>query len=328
MANSMNIFKKKGLALATFVYWFLLLYIVAALVWWFIALQRQNRQMSSYKMMELKADDPAYLEKLSDITKVEEGKTMQYIGEGVTFLLLIMVGAVFIYRAVHRQFTLTQQQQNFMMAITHELKTPLAVTKLNLETLQKHKLDEQRQQKLLQMTMQETERLIALANNILISSQLEGGGYKISIEELDISSLAEGCVQDFIHRFPGFTWSVEIEPELAISGDTLLLQIMINNLLENAVKYSPRQSKIDFRLAKHGASIDLSVIDQGPGIPEAEKKKIFDRFYRMGNESVRKTKGTGLGLYLCRKIAEDHNATISVSNNPDGGSNFTIHFKL
>jgi two-component system sensor histidine kinase CiaH len=214
------------------------------------------------------------------------------------------------------------------MAITHELKTPLAVTKLNLETLQKHKLDEQRQQKLLQMTMQETERLIALANNILISSQLEGGGYKVSREELDISSLAEGCVQDFNHRFPGFNWLIDIEPDLAISGDTLLLQIMINNLLENAVKYSPKQSRIDFRLAKHAASIDLSVIDQGPGIPEPEKKKIFERFYRMGNESVRKTKGTGLGLYLCRKIAEDHNATISVSNNPDGGSNFTIHFKV
>jgi K+-sensing histidine kinase KdpD len=324
----MTIFKKKGLALATFVYWFLLLYIVAVLVWWFIALQRQNRQMSSYKMMELKADDPAYLQKLSDITKVEESKTIGYIGEGITFLLLIIFGAVYVYRAVHRQFTESRQQQNFMMAITHELKTPLAVTKLNLETLQKHKLDEQKQQKLLQMTMQETERLIALANNILISSQLEGGGYKVSREELDISLLAKSCVEDFVNRFPAFTWNIDIQQDLAVTGDTLLLQIMINNLLENAVKYSPKQSNIIFRLKKSSGVIDLSVIDEGPGIPEEEKKKIFERFYRMGNESVRKTKGTGLGLYLCRKIAEDHDATISVLNNPDKGSNFTIRFRV
>jgi signal transduction histidine kinase len=94
------------------------------------------------------------------------------------------------------------------------------------------------------------------------------------------------------------------------------------------VKYSPKQSNIIFRLKKSSGVIDLSVIDEGPGIPEEEKKKIFERFYRMGNESVRKTKGTGLGLYLCRKIAEDHDATISVLNNPDKGSNFTIRFRV
>ncbi|MEJ7766814.1 MAG: ATP-binding protein [Chitinophagaceae bacterium] len=322
----MTIFKKKGLAIATGLYWFLLLYIVAALVWWFIALQQQNRQMSNYKMMELKADDPDYLNKIDAITKDERGKNTGYIGEGITSLLVIIIGAVFIYRAVRRQFVLSQQQQNFMMAITHELKTPLAITKLNLETLQKHKLDEQRQQKLLLMTLQETERLNTLANNILISSQLEAGGYIFSKEELDFSSLAGNCVEDFMHRFPGHVWDISIEKDATVVGDTLLLQILINNLLENAVKYAPKESTIRFKLLRHRDSVEMNVIDEGPGIPENERKKIFDRFYRIGNESMRKTKGTGLGLYLCRKIAADHHAVISVTNNATAGSNFAIHF--
>lgn len=324
----MSIFKRKRLAIATLVYWFLLLYIVAALVWWFIALQQQNRQMSSYKMMELKADDPYYIDKINAIIKDERGKTAGYIGEGVSYLVVIIIGAVFIYRAVRKQFVSSQQQQNFMMAITHELKTPLAITKLNLETLQKHKLDEQKQQKLLSMTLQETERLNTLANNILISSQLEAGGYSLSKEELDLSSLSAGCVNDFRHRFPSYEWDIKIENDLTIMGDTLLLQIMINNLLENAIKYSPKESTVTFKLVKHPRSIQLSVIDEGPGIPESERKKVFDRFYRIGNESMRKTKGTGLGLYLCRKIASDHNGTISVDGNVGTGSNFTILFNV
>ncbi len=242
-------------------------------------------------------------------------------------MLFIMAGALFIYRAVRKQFRESQQQQNFMMAITHELKTPIAITKLNLETLQKHRLDEQKQRKLLQMTLQETERLNSLANNILISSQLEAGGYSLSKEELDISSLAEGCVNDFKNRYPANTWIAEIEKDLALTGDCLLLQILINNLLENAIKYSPKESTVTIKLAKKTHSIILSVLDEGPGIPETERKKIFDRFYRIGNESVRKTKGTGLGLYLCKKISVDHHAVIQVTNNPAGGSNFSVFFK-
>lgn len=326
--SSINLYRKKGLAIAILVYWFLLLYIIAALVFWFIELQSQNQKMTSYKLMELSGNDPAYLNKLEAITKEERGKQAQYVGEGSFFLLFIMVGAVFIYRAVRKQLRVSQQQQNFMMAITHELKTPIAITKLNLETLQKHRLDEEKQRKILQMTLQETERLNSLANNILISSQLEAGGYSLSKEELDISSLAAGCVIDFKNRFAGYTWIIDIEDDLAITGDTLLLQIMINNLLENAIKYSPKESTISFKLRKQTHAVVLNIIDEGPGIPDLEKKKIFDRFYRIGNESVRKTKGTGLGLYLCKKIAADHDATILVTNNIGNGSNFSIHFKL
>lgn len=322
----MGAFNKKKLAVITVVYWFLLVYIVAALVWWFIALFQQNRQMAQYKLQELVLSDPAYLQKASAITAAEKRKQAQYIGEGVTFLFLIFVGAIFVYRAVKRQLKATQQQQNFMMAVTHELKTPIAITRLNLETLQKHKLDEARQQKLIQSSLQETNRLNTLANNILISSQLDGGGYTLTKEELDFSLLANKCVAAFKTRFADRPLEAMIEDEIDISGDTLLLEIIINNLVENAVKYSPKNSAIHFSLKQLGNTIQLQVADNGIGIPKEERTKIFDRFYRVGNEQVRNTKGTGLGLYLCKKIALDHNGDIQVTENNPTGSIFTVQF--
>lgn len=323
----MSVFRKKELAIATTVYWFLLLYIVAVLVWWFIALQQQNRQMTDYKLTELSSGDAGYAKKLSSITREYQRKSARNIGEGASFLIVIIIGAVLIYRIVRRQFLVSQQQQNFIMAVTHELKTPIAITKLNLETLQKHKLDEGKRQKLLGTTLEETERLNTLTSNILISFQLDGGRYHIAREDLNLSVLAETCVRQFRHRFPGRDWSVVIEEDVPVNGDHLLLQILLNNLLENAVKYSPKGSAVGVGLTTYAGFADLTITDQGPGISDKEKKRIFERFYRMGDELTRKTKGTGLGLYLCRKIARDHHATIQVLDNAAGGSSFVVSFK-
>src|SRR5205809_1111752 len=159
-------YKKRKLTFITIVYWFLLLFIIAAWVWWFISLQNQNNQMLLYKLTQLNKDDVAYDQKLYLINDEHERKTGQYISEGITFLLVTLVGAVFVYRSVRKQFLLGRQQQNFMMAVTHELKTPIAVVTLNLETLQKRKLDEEKQQHIINTTLQEAGRLNDLTTNI------------------------------------------------------------------------------------------------------------------------------------------------------------------
>jgi two-component system, OmpR family, sensor histidine kinase CiaH len=322
----MNRVKSKRLAIATTVYWVLLAYIVAGLAWWFIALQTQNRQMAEYKLEALHTDDTRYDAKLEAIRLEQQHKTARNVGEGSTFLLLILVGAMFVYREVRRQIKLQQQQQNFMMAVTHELKTPIAVTRLNLETLQKHRLDEQRQQQLIRAALQETGRLDTLANNILIASQLEGGGYIQAREELDLSMLILQSVNDFMRRFPERKWEESVEPGLTIPGDRLLLQILINNLTENAIKYASRGGAITIALKKEPPHIVLSVKDEGQGIPDEEKKKVFEKFYRSGSENTRSTQGTGLGLWLCRKIAQDHKASIKITGNSPVGSIFTVVF--
>ena len=320
----MSVLKKNRLVIATIVYWFLLVYIIVAVIWWFIALQQQNSQFTRLKMQQLRLDDPDYSAKAGQIKLEENRKTAQYVGEGATFLLLFLTGAVFVYFPVRRQIKLQQQQQNFMMAVTHELKTPIAVARLNMETLQKYKLDDQKQQKIILSSLQETDRLDTLANNILVSAQLDGGDYKLSKEELDFSSLTISAATDFRNRFPERKWEITIEPDLSVLGDTRLLQMMVNNLIENAVKYSLKESPIALDLRKEKMQIVLRVKDEGSGISIHERKKIFEKFYRIGNEGTRRAPGTGLGLYLCKKIATDHKAHITVSDNSPTGSIFTV----
>jgi signal transduction histidine kinase len=325
---------KKKLRRATVIYWSLLTYIVAALVWWFIALERQNEQMRRYKIEKLAAttdknvNPGAFATEMDKIDRDYSINRIKFFGEGSVFLILLSIGAAFVYRSVRRQFRVQQQQQNFMMAVTHELKTPISVVKLNLETLQKYSLDAEKQKRLIRTTLEETARLNFLTNNILISSQLEGGGYQFSKEELDLSSLLSERIHDFRIRFPERNFSDQVEVDADIKGDPLLLQMLINNLLENAVKYSPKESPITASLKKEGVGVQLKIADQGPGIPDEEKKKVFNKFYRIGNEATRKTQGTGLGLYLCSKIASDHNADISVTNNTPAGSTFVVTFHL
>ncbi len=183
-----------------------------------------------------------------------------------------------------------------------------------------------KRQKLLQMTLQEINRLNSLASNILVSAQLEAGR-SFSKEELDFSDLVKSCVTDFMNRFTDRDWNINIEEETELSGDPLLLQILVNNLIENAIKYSPAKSVIGCNLEEEDGYIYLKISDQGPGIPAYEKRKIFEKFYRIGSEQTRSAKGTGLGLYLCKKIADDHNAVIKVEDNGPHGSVFIVKFQ-
>ncbi|NDF97549.1 MAG: two-component sensor histidine kinase [Chitinophagia bacterium] len=322
---------KKKLRRTTIIYWSLLLYVVAALIWWLISLQQQNQLITQEKieLLELQSGQLTPQEHLAQRQAIEdlfERNQTKYISEGITFLIVILIGAVFIYRAVRRQFKMQLQQQHFMMAVTHELKTPIAVAKLNLETLQRYQLDPEKQQKLIRTTLDETARLNFLTNNILVSAQLDNKGFISSKEELDLSALLEDCIAALQKRFPERPIEKQVEAEIDIKGDALLLQILINNLLENAIKYAPGQSSIRAVLERSGKNIRLSVADQGPGIVDSEKTKVFDRFYRIGNEQTRTTKGTGLGLYLCQRIAKDHHARIEIKDNIPQGSIFNVIF--
>lgn len=316
--------KSKKLRSIFILYWFLLAYILAALIWWFIALNHQNQQMSQYEMEQLHQTDLNFQTKFENIKSLEKRKKAQYLGEGITFFLLIMTGAVFVFRAVRRELKISEQQQNFMIAITHELKTPISVAKLNLETMQKRKLDEQQQQRLLQTTLEETNRLDALCNNMLLSSQIEAGGYPFTNEETNISELISKCVQDFITRYPQQIIESHIVRDIFINGDRLLLQMLTNNLINNAIKYGSKKLPVTVVLTEQDNKITFQVKDLGMGIAASEKAKIFNKFYRVGNAATKTAKGTGLGLYLCKNIAKQHHANISVTDNSPTGAIFTV----
>ena len=167
----MNDPAKRSFRIAAIVFWVLLIYILAALVWWFVTLEKQNQQITDLKYQNfLLQPDTGSVKHTNSLSKIDSDNKRnytKYVGEGVTFLFLIVIGAFFIYRSVRRQFKMQLQQQNFMMAVTHELKTPVSVARLNLETLQKYQLDPEKQKKLIRMTLDETARLNSLTNNIL-----------------------------------------------------------------------------------------------------------------------------------------------------------------
>ncbi len=317
-------YRSRRLTFITLTYWFLLVFIIAAWVWWFISLQNQSDQMRVYKLMQVNKDDIAYDQKVNLIDDEHSRKTAQYISEGITFVLVTLIGAVFVYRSVRKQFLLSRQQQNFMMAVTHELKTPIAVVNLNLETLQKRKLDEEKQQRIIHSTLQEAGRLNDLTTNILVTSQLESN-YIPGKENIDFSKLVSECAVDFYNRYQNRIINKKIEENIFISGERLLLQLLVNNLIDNALKYSAKEKMIWVELYKQ-SNIILKIIDEGYGINDDEKKKVFEKFYRSGNETIRRTKGTGLGLYLCRRIVESQKAKIKIQNNQPIGSIFIVEF--
>ena len=322
---------RKKFRRATVIFWFLLLYIIAALLWWLLSLEQQNRTIHQIQRQQVISTQTTSNNQQAALLKINESQrrnSVKFITEGITFLLLILFGAVYIYRLVRREFLVQQQQQNFVMAVTHELKTPISVARLNLETMQKHKLDEEKNNKLLQMTLQETLRLDTLINNILISSQLDVEDYKMLKEELDLSDLLNNSVKQFHQRYSQRKIDLEIEPEIEIYGDPLLINLLISNLLENAQKYSPSNKTITCRLFQKNKKIYLQIIDEGMGIPASEKANIFQKFYRIGNEQTRHSKGTGLGLFISKKIATSHKAEITVTDNEPQGSIFTVIFNV
>jgi signal transduction histidine kinase len=305
-------------------YWFLLAYILAALVFWFIALNDQNTELVNFRIQAIESNDIHRLQEERRIKFEGHRKTAQYTGEGFTFLLLILTGAFLVFRFIKRQLVQSEQERNFMMAITHELKTPIAVTKLNLETMQIRKLEFGQQQKLIRSTIQEANRLNTLCNNMLLLSQIDTGGYTLMKERIDLSTLANDCAEDFIARFPERKIEVDVHDETIIIGDRLSLQLAINNLLDNALKYSGKDDVVLIKVYKENKKIHLQVIDTGHGISRKEKERVFEKYFR---GAQMQTKGTGLGLYLSKEIVKQHHAYISMTNNIPHGCVFEMQFR-
>lgn len=317
----------------TSIYLLILAYIIAALFFWEVSLQKQSGSIYAQELITLKSRVDSlhypiiYNSELDKLQHKLSLRTSQYYAEGATFLIVILIGAAVVYTSFVRRIRLSRQQNNFMLAVTHELKSPIAAMKLNLQTLEKHKLDEDKRKQLLDRCIKESNRLNDLCNNMLFASQLEGRQYKQAREPFDLSAMVEDAVHDYANRYPR-KFEQDIAESCSITGDKVMLHMAVNNLLENAVKYTPADKPVTISLHSEQGNAILRVMDQGAGIPDSEKKKIFNKFYRVGNEESRKSKGTGLGLYLTNKIVMQHKGRIVVKNNTPSGSVFEIALPL
>ena len=318
--------KLNKLKLVSLIYWVFLTYMIAAFIWWYVSLEKQNNEIAAIKFQSIQTSDPSLAAKTNAIQDFQLRKTKQFIGEGITILVLFLLGAIYVYRSLMKQLRYADQQQNFMMAVTHELKTPIAISHLNIETLLKRELDSAQQLKLLEATLKETKRLDSLSTNILLTAQLDMGQYEANKQLVNVSELVRQNIKSFKERYPSRICNTLVEDAMEIQGEPLLIQLLVNNLIDNANKYAPVTEPIYIHLQSNQNTIQLIVKDQGPGIAADDKNKVFEKFYRVGAESTRTTKGSGLGLYLCKKIAEFHNASIQLTANTPTGSIFTVTF--
>ncbi|MEY2647157.1 MAG: hypothetical protein RL158_1133 [Bacteroidota bacterium] len=312
------------LKLVSVIYWIFLTYMVAAFIWWYVSLEKQNDQITQIKIEKLQATPGTNTDQYKALLNYQERKRKQFLGEGITFLFLFFLGAIYVYRSLVKQLRYSNQQQNFMMAVTHELKTPIAVTQLNIETLLKRELQTDQQKQLLNNSLRETQRLDALCNNILLAAQLDLADYQQNKQSIQLSEMVKAVIKSFEERFPARKMIVQVQEEVMMFAEPLLMQMLLQNLLDNANKYAPIETPIEVVLEKNDRQILLQVKDQGPGIPPAERERVFNKFYRMGNESTRSAKGTGLGLYLCKKIAEFHQSQLLISENQPQGTIFSF----
>ena len=314
----------------TIAYTLLLIYVVAAIIFWGYSLNKQGNVIFELEKekITLQQSNNLHLNYDKEFKSIQDKKikrTKQFLGEGSTFLLIILLSASIVYYAYYRQRKLSKLQQNFMLSVTHELKTPIAGIKLNMQTLEKRKLDEDIQMKLIKSSVNETNRLNDLCNNILIATQLENTSKAIYTEDVSLEQILSEVIDEMRARYRDLKIALNVyEEDKIIRGDATIWKLVISNLIEKARKYSPKDEPIVVEMKQVEGKTLIAVIDRGNGIPDTEKKKIFEKFYRIGNENTRSSKGTGLGLFIVKKIIKMYKYDISVKNNIPKGSIFEV----
>ena len=256
---------------------------------------------------------------------IVSNRFIMIIGEGLVFFLILILGLWKIRSSIKKELIFSQRQNNFLLSVTHELKTPLAANKLYLQTLVKRELDPSKRNELLGKAIIENQRLEAMIDNILNASRLENQVMELHKEWFSLSDLLQGVADRFNKSLQNTIVQTDLLVDCKIEADFFMIEAIINNLVENALKYAGNQKIIVLYLQKlDNQIIVFGVKDEGPGIPLEFQSEIFKKFVRSGNEETRSQKGTGLGLFIAAEFIRIHGGKIRYKNNQPSGSNFEI----
>jgi len=294
-------------------FYILITYVLLQFVWWAYLLIDLNR-----------------LHYASEGDSTVNLKIWMVIGEGSVFLIFLLTGVYIMQRTIKKEIHLVRQQRNFLLSITHELKTPIAAIKLGIQTLQKRKeLRPEQRQLMEQSALNNTERLHTLIDNVLLATRIESGQHPLSFVPTNVSELTTRiCDETATSLGAKERLSLNIADQIRAPLDAGAYESILVNLIENALKYSD-EGKIEVSLNTEINTILLHVEDSGAGIPKKERKKVFGKFYRMGNEETRTKKGTGLGLFIVKELVELHQGNIAVSDSAKlGGAHFSISLSM
>ena len=287
------------------IFYILSVYVVLQFVWW------------GYHLIEL-------TQELGSTRQVLSNRVAMIIGEGLVFFLILIAGLWRIQRSIKKELRLAERQKNFLLSVTHELKTPIAANKLFWQTLEKRSLTPEQTKEIAQKALQENNRLELLIDNILNASRIENNALQIVREEIDLSAFLDEMVDRFHKRYQKEFIISNIEKSIIVRSDKFLIDTIINNLIENAIKYAGFDASITLHLTSDQHSIHITVSDQGPGVPADSGDQIFSRFFRAGNEETRSQKGTGLGLFISSEFARLLGGSINYRANDPKGSIFEV----
>jgi signal transduction histidine kinase len=254
---------------------------------------------------------------------------------GIIFFALLIAGVVlntiFLVREVRRN----DRQDSFLNAVTHELKTPIASLRLHLETLERRSLDDNQRLKFYANMRSDTDRLLGTVEQVLKAGELGQRARQQNRTTFELTPIVADCIAITLTRHNLKPDCIQLAPvsgqvRFRIHGIPEDIRTAILNLLENAVKYSPASVRIRASLAITGyTNVSLAITDTGIGIPQAELKRVFNRFYRIPGKYAVRIKGTGLGLFLVRAIARQHGGSITASSRgTNQGTTMTLTLPL
>jgi len=213
----------------------------------------------------------------------------------------------------------------------HELQTPLSIIKGYTSTLARSdsKWDLEALHNSLQAIEAESDRLSSIMNKLLLASRIAAGTPALTMEEVQLSSLIGKVVRRLQAMTTVHSFQIEFEPDFPpVYADPALMEEVLTNLIDNAIKYSPKGGKITISGRNVGKEVRVTVADEGIGIAKEDMERIFERFQRTDRSLVRKVKGIGLGLYICKSIIEAHEGRIEVATRVGNGSQFTFTLPL
>jgi len=243
---------------------------------------------------------------------------------GVIFFGAIIAGIILNTIFLVREIRRNEQHDSFINAVTHELKTPIASIRLYLQTLQRRDVDDAKRKEFYRLMLDDTERLLGTVEQVLRAGKAGHKKAELLRSNFDFADLVQDCVSAARTSHHLQPESLRFEPSTngasaSILGDPEELRTAVSNVIENAIKYSGEKVDVAVRVEMpDDEHIQLSVRDQGVGIPASELKRIFKRFYRVPNRALSNVKGTGLGLFIVRAIAQKHGGRVFAESLGEG----------
>lgn len=243
-------------------------------------------------------------------------------------LVSLLAGLVALFKGLGHEQRLVGMKANFLSAVSHELKTPLTAIRMFSEMLSSGKAPPEKAVQYAGRIGAEAERLQGMIEGILAYTRLEEDPGALRPEDLDLSAVAResaGLLSESFER-AGIRLNLRLAPLAPLRADYNAMRSLVQNLLENALKYSRPGTETTLEVTAGNEEIVLRVADQGIGIPAADQRRVFERFYRAGDEMTRRTRGSGLGLALVKRIADAHGAAIRLNSREGQGTEMIVSF--